>query len=239
MAQEEKLKHFQDNSRLWTIQDAKIGDILTASDGSIFIYAGLKGTLAQSYIALLADGDLNTMKCNWEEKTSVSPATKEQHDLLFAKMKEAGYEWDADKKELRKIKKLNEKDMTKEELKEILECDEIRDTWEYVQEFVEKFGKIPEDQDELVVCVNYVLECMQGNHQNSTTDEWQVAEGLYKCTKRMFDGTPEGKILFEVGEVYKCLSKHDIAEFEVSYGHSVFLIDPVVRKHFIPLGENK
>ena len=57
--------------------------------------------------------------------------------------------------------------MTQEELKEILECDEIRDTWEYVQEFVEKFGKIPEDQDELVVCVNYVLECMQDNHQIS------------------------------------------------------------------------
>ena len=127
--------------------------------------------------------------------------------------------------------------MTPEELKELLECDEIRDTWEYVQEFVEKFGKIPEDQDELVVCVNYVLECMQSNHQISVTDEWQVAEGLYKCTKRMFDGTPEGKILFEVGEVYKCLSKHDIAEFEVSYGHSVFIIDPVVKKHFIPLGK--
>ena len=31
------------------------------------------------------------------------PATKEQRDLLFSKMKEAGYEWDADKKELRKI----------------------------------------------------------------------------------------------------------------------------------------
>ncbi len=76
---------------------------------------------------------------------------------------------------------------------------------------------------------------MQGNHQISITDEWQVAEGLYKCTKRMFDRTPEGKILFEVGKVYKCLSKHAIAEFEVSYGHSVFLIDPVVRKHFIPL----
>ena len=30
------------------------------------------------------------------------PATKEQRDLLFAKMKEAGYEWDADKKELKK-----------------------------------------------------------------------------------------------------------------------------------------
>ena len=31
------------------------------------------------------------------------PATKEQRDLLFAKMREAGYQWDADKKELSKI----------------------------------------------------------------------------------------------------------------------------------------
>lgn len=90
--------------RPWTIEDAKIGDILTASDKSIFIYAGLTGVLVQSYIALLANGDLNTRKCNWEEKTSVAPATKEQCDLLLAKMKEAGYEWDDKNKKLRKIK---------------------------------------------------------------------------------------------------------------------------------------
>ena len=33
----------------------------------------------------------------------ISPATKEQCDLLFQKMTEAGYEWDAEKKELGKI----------------------------------------------------------------------------------------------------------------------------------------
>lgn len=49
----------------------------------------------------------------------------------------------------------------------------------------------------------------------------------------MFDGTPDGRLLFEIGNVYKCLSKHDRAEFEVSYGHSVYLEDPVVCKYFI------
>lgn len=34
-----------------------------------------------------------------------TPATKEQRDLLFQKMKEGGYEWDAEKKELKKIEK--------------------------------------------------------------------------------------------------------------------------------------
>lgn len=64
-------------------------------------------------------------------------------------------------------------------------------------------------------------------------EEWEVTTGLYKCIKRMFDGTPESRLLFETGKLYKCISKQDIAEFESSYGHSVFLIDPVVRKHFI------
>ena len=31
------------------------------------------------------------------------PATKEQRDLLFQKIKETGYEWDVDKKELKKL----------------------------------------------------------------------------------------------------------------------------------------
>jgi hypothetical protein len=35
------------------------------------------------------------------------PATKEQREFLFQKMKEAGYEWDAEKKELKKIEQNN------------------------------------------------------------------------------------------------------------------------------------
>ena len=65
-------------------------------------------------------------------------------------------------------------------------------------------------------------------------NNFDVRPGLYKCVHRMFDGTPDGRLLFEIGNVYKCISKHDRAEFEVSYGHSIYLEDPVVRKHFIP-----
>lgn len=35
-----------------------------------------------------------------------SPATTEQRDLLFTKMKEAGYEWDDENKELKKIEQI-------------------------------------------------------------------------------------------------------------------------------------
>jgi hemerythrin superfamily protein len=69
-------------------------------------------------------------------------------------------------------------------------------------------------------------------------NNFNVLPGLYKCVHRMFDGTPDDKLLFEVGNIYKCLSKHDRAEFEVSYGHSVYLEDPVVCKHFIPYKEH-
>ena len=65
-------------------------------------------------------------------------------------------------------------------------------------------------------------------------NNFDVRPGLYKCVHSMFDGTPDGRLLFEIGNVYKCLSKHDRAEFEVSYGHSVYLEDPVVRKYFLP-----
>ena len=70
--------------------------------------------------------------------------------------------------------------------------------------------------------------------QKQEINNFDVLPGLYKCVHRMFDGTPDGRLLFEVGNVYRCLSKHDRAEFEVSYGHSVYLEDPVVCKHFIP-----
>jgi hypothetical protein len=35
------------------------------------------------------------------ENNQLKPATRKQRDTLFAKMKEAGYQWDAEKKELK------------------------------------------------------------------------------------------------------------------------------------------
>ena len=43
--------------------------------------------------------------------------TKEQREFLFQKMKEAGYEWDAEKKELKKVKKVPQKFMVGDTIK--------------------------------------------------------------------------------------------------------------------------
>lgn len=82
-----------------------------------------------------------------------------------------------------------------------------------------------------VECIDWLEK--QGEDREEINN-FDVLPGLYKCVHRMFDGTPDGRLLFEIGNVYKCLSKHDRAEFEVSYGHSVYLEDPVVCKYFIP-----
>jgi len=100
--------------RLWTIQDAKDGDVLVTTKirSCPFIYRKTveKNNLAHCYAGIDGNGDfiegcLKRTLCHFGPTSDVAPATKEQRDLLFAKMKEAGYEWDADKKELKKIPK--------------------------------------------------------------------------------------------------------------------------------------
>lgn len=92
------------NMRLWGIGDAKDGDVLTYPDNTITLFKNLhKGE----------DEGVFTAHCLYEDNiieemttcaiADIHPATKEQRDLLFSKMREAGYEWDADKKELKKI----------------------------------------------------------------------------------------------------------------------------------------
>lgn len=90
--------------RLWTIQDAKNGDVLK-EDSCIFIIERMKpdGT-AIVHCCLFDDGDFDLVGSTLSfDVDSTYPATKEQRELLFTKMKEAGYEWNTEKKELKKI----------------------------------------------------------------------------------------------------------------------------------------
>lgn len=96
--------------RLWTVQDAKDGDVLASEDkDKVFIYNGkldLRGRVC-AYCGIYKTYDgLRFTKCaigNYFTYKEPHPATKEQRDLLFTKMKEAGYEWNVEKKELKKI----------------------------------------------------------------------------------------------------------------------------------------
>lgn len=115
--------YYEKRFHLWTIKDAKDGDVLAVdwyehndSWEQIIIFKkyhhnGVKGLLSspcvEGYGNTFKNGKLVLSKeVPYYSKTWTAylhPATKEQRDLLFSKMKEAGYEWDSEKKKLMKI----------------------------------------------------------------------------------------------------------------------------------------
>ena len=105
--------------RHWNIQDAKDGDVLHSMgwhNDCIFIFNGLDNwrfdepngdrAVATGYCCLFVSADkmeFGMQGPDCVEVNTVKPATKEQRDLLFQKMHEAGYTFDFEKKELKKI----------------------------------------------------------------------------------------------------------------------------------------
>ena len=97
--------------KLWTIQDAKPGDIL-ADDGAIVMFRkignGRWDNVIDYYASytsyrnrfLIQEGD-----SHWGvvADTSLLPATKEQRKRFFKKMRKEGYEWDAKELQLKKM----------------------------------------------------------------------------------------------------------------------------------------
>ena len=89
----------ENDAKLWTIQDAKEGDVLVNENGIPFIFNGFLEKITVGAHCGITGG----IFCIPREKNiwatqNVLPATKEQRDLLFQKIKEAGYEWNAEKK---------------------------------------------------------------------------------------------------------------------------------------------
>lgn len=109
---------------IWTIQDAKPGDVLAINWHEcgnswekiiIFVKYHNNGIKKLGYSMPCVEGYGNTFKNGklafedeeipYYSKTwtaNLHPTTKEQRDLLFQTMKEAGYEWDSEKKEPQK-----------------------------------------------------------------------------------------------------------------------------------------
>jgi hypothetical protein len=94
----------ENDYHVWTIEDAKDGDVL-AIGNVICIFkkmdtAGL--SIFWTHCEIIGNSEFG-LGFSFSSNTIINPATKEQRDLLFQKMKEAGYKWDSDKKELKKI----------------------------------------------------------------------------------------------------------------------------------------
>lgn len=93
---------------VFTIKDAKEGDVLAVEpieghpSSFIVIYKKQNEEDFDSYCFVGFDGKFYEGE-NGHSTEDIHPATKEQRDTLMKAMADAGYEWDAEKKELKKI----------------------------------------------------------------------------------------------------------------------------------------
>ncbi len=90
-------------ARLWTIQDAKDGDVLNSTRvQATIIFKGFAedGKHINAYCALQS-GIFIHQEILWDR--DFEPASENWKNAIFDAMKEAGYEWDAENRELKKI----------------------------------------------------------------------------------------------------------------------------------------
>ena len=99
------IEESEKSGRLWTIQDAKDGDVLySPSHRLVWIYKDKEHyytCVNMNYVTenVATDGLISV-------PNDTCPATKDERTVLFEKIKEAGYELDAEKKELKKVEQL-------------------------------------------------------------------------------------------------------------------------------------
>lgn len=97
---DDSISYVDEHFHFFTVKDAKEGDVLMAGD-VIFIFNKIHGVWINCHCSLHKDGsfyneDYDLMHIKYSNE--VYPATKEQKDALFVAMKDAGYEWDAERK---------------------------------------------------------------------------------------------------------------------------------------------
>ena len=103
----------ENNYHPFNIQDANAGDVLCYKDEISIYKHDIKNCTKQEttfggfVYHCCYDGKEfiidSLYSLTEQDKMDIHPATKEEQVLLFTRMKEAGYEWDAEKKELKKI----------------------------------------------------------------------------------------------------------------------------------------
>lgn len=102
---DDTISHVDEQFHSFTIKDAKDGDVLfmeNASANCIFIYKSFNNGIINKYASY------NNFGFEGEHYLVLNdgyviPTTKEQRNTFIAKMKEADYKWNAEKKELKKI----------------------------------------------------------------------------------------------------------------------------------------
>ena len=97
----------QDNYHLWNIKDANDGDVIHFGAVTAIFKKYIGREKCICYCSFCKDGGFEIPIENGDDNVyggyNATPATKEQCDVLMKAMNDAGYEWDIEKKELKKL----------------------------------------------------------------------------------------------------------------------------------------
>ena len=176
------VKDLYDNFKLWTIQDAKDGDVL-ANDHHILILKELvydwssNGTpySVKAYCGIKPNGNFEIGKDNWCfcSTLHIHPATKEQRDALMKSMNDAGYEWNAETKTLGRLVKPKFDPKTLQPFDRVLVRDKDLVRWRCT--FYSHLREDNETMYKYVTAYNIYKYCIPYNddtkHLVGTTDE--------------------------------------------------------------------
>ena len=123
-------RDLEDKMHLWTIEDAKPGDLLD-TNGTPFIYKKHDEDSLYFYCGINTAGEF-VESCEddfWGLNYKTYPVTKEQKDLFFLKMKKSGFKWDEEKKELKKFEKQNKQKLIWDKFDDLM----LKDLIEFIE----------------------------------------------------------------------------------------------------------
>ena len=195
---------------LWTIQDVEDGDVLYHKSPLtgieyIVMSRGVNGCCnIDSYFRYNSeDGfDISVPSVLSTKLDSITPATKEQCDLLFQKMEESGYQWDAEKKELKNIEqksadKVKPKFASGDYIRyrgENYKIKDIEDTKDGFIYNVSIIGK-PSDPEEVKTAIGFTAEqdIVKIEHPTWSEDDENHVKSMLstiECCKVRFPNSP-------------------------------------------------
>lgn len=111
---DDTISYVDEEFHIWTIQDAKDGDVLAAHE-CLVLFKEIDGLNIRCYCTYHYLNSESFYIDTLQNKAAFQPATKEQCNILFQKMKEEGYVWYAEKKELMKIKQKHDDSLNEED----------------------------------------------------------------------------------------------------------------------------
>lgn len=115
------IKDLYDNFKLWTIQDAKDGDVLAAYE-CLVLFKKLDGLNIKCYCTYHFMNNPSFYVDTLQNKDAFHPATKEEKQKLFDAIKAEGYHWNSETKTLEKLPKFKVGDKVKYKNTNICKC---------------------------------------------------------------------------------------------------------------------